>query len=235
MTDHTLTARSAFAKQPNQHAGLTLDAIEPPAIVSIAIPNGGEAALVAALQGAYNIDLPAVGQTVISDDATFLRLARDQMFVLFPQPANGRPTDAVADVLGETAYLTDQSDSWATLRIAGGNCRAALERICPLDLDAAIFPPGTVARTAMEHLGVIVLCEAAEHFCISLGNWLSMLWFRCRNVDSVKTSSAGVCRMPLSIPALRLRLKPDEIPMTLMQFMVDTDCCATSVLALIEV
>ena len=168
MTDHTLTARSAFSKQPDQHEGLTLAAIEPPAIVSIAIPNGGEAALLAALQGAYTIDLPVVGRTAVSatTNATLLRLARDQMFVLFPQPASGRPTDAIADALGDTAYLTDQSDSWAALRIAGSNCRAALERICPLDLDAATFPPGMVARTAMEHLGVIMVCEAADTYLL---------------------------------------------------------------------
>ncbi len=168
MTEHTLTARSAFSKQPDQHEGLTLDAIEPPAIVSIAIPNDGEAALVAALQGAYNVDLPAVNRTAVSAsaNATFLRLARDQMFILFQPPASGSPTDTVADALGNTAYLTDQSDSWATLRIAGSNCRTALERICPLDLDAAIFPPGAVARTAMEHLGVIMLCEATDTYLL---------------------------------------------------------------------
>ena len=34
---------------------------------------------------------------------------------------------------------------------------AALERFCPLDLGA--FPAGSVARTAMEHMGAVIARE----------------------------------------------------------------------------
>ena len=190
MTEFSLTARSAFSKKPDQHDGLTLDAIEPPAIVSLAIPNGGEEALTAALQGTFSIDLPDVGRTAAStrDAATFARLARDQLFALFTPPADDRPTAAIACALGDTAYLTDQSDSWATLRIAGKNCRAALERICPLDLHPAAFPPGTVARTVMEHLGVIIVCEAADTYLLlsarsSADDFLHAVETSARNVS----------------------------------------------------
>lgn len=190
MTEFSLTARSAFSKEPDQYDGVTLDAIEPPAIVSLAIPNGGEEALKAALESAFSIDLPDVGRTAATskDAAIFARLARDQLFVLFTPPADGRPTAAIANALGDTAYLTDQSDSWASLRMAGNNCRAALERICPLDLHAAAFPPGTVARTVMEHLGVIIVCEAADTYLLlsarsSADDFLHAVETSARNVS----------------------------------------------------
>ncbi len=168
MPDYTLNAQSAFSTQPAGYGGINLCAAQPPAIVSIATPNAGDAALAAGLQSAYGIELPAVGKAAVSgrDSATFLRHAHDQMFALFNAPAAGNPTDTVRDALGETAYLTDQSDSWAALRIEGAQSRSALERICPLDLDADKFTPGTVARTVMEHLGVIILCEAADKYLL---------------------------------------------------------------------
>jgi len=58
--------------------------------------------------------------------------------------------------LGDNAYCTDQSDSWVTLELTGPNALHALERICPVDLRPDIFTVGSVARTTMEHLGVII-------------------------------------------------------------------------------
>ena len=189
MPEYTLNAQSAFSTQPASYGGINLSAAQPPAIVSIATPNAGDAALAAALQSAYGIELPAVGRAAVAsrDSATFLRHAQDQMFVLFNDPATGKPTDTVRDALGETAYLTDQSDSWAALRIEGAQSRSALERICPLDLDAGTFTPGTVARTAMEHLGVIMLCEAADKYLLlsarsSADNFLHAVETSVRNV-----------------------------------------------------
>ena len=168
MPDFTLDAQSAFSAQPASYDSVRLSAAQPPAIVSIATPNGGGDALAGALKTVYGIELPAVGRAAVAgkDNASFLRLAQDQMFVLFSPPASGKPTDPVGAALGETAYLTDQSDGWAALRIEGAQSRPALERICPLDLDPRTFPPGTVARTVMEHLGVIMLCETADKYLL---------------------------------------------------------------------
>ncbi|MFY0614329.1 MAG: hypothetical protein JXQ99_22565 [Hyphomicrobiaceae bacterium] len=189
MPEFTLTAQSAFSKRPAAYNGIQLTAFQPPAIASMATPNGGEAALAAALQAAYGIDIPPVGRAAISakDSATFLRHAPDQMFVLFMPPASGKPTDPMAATLGDTAYLTDQSDSWAALRIEGPLSRAALERICPLDLAPGNFPPGTVARTVMEHLGIIMLCEAGDKYLLlsarsSADNFLHAVETSVRNV-----------------------------------------------------
>lgn len=189
MPEFTLTAQSAFSKRPAAYEGIQLSAFQPPAIASMATPNGGADALAAALQSAYDIETPSVGRAALSakDSAMFLRLAQDQMFVLFMPPAGGKPTAPLSTALGDTAYLTDQSDSWAALRIEGPRSRAALERICPLDLAPGNFPPGTVARTVMEHLGVIMLCEAVDKYLLlsarsSADNFLHAVETSARNV-----------------------------------------------------
>ena len=50
--------------------------------------------------------------------------------------------------------------------MSGTGVRVALERICPLDLDDQAFPEGRVARTAMEHLSVIILRDGPDSFLL---------------------------------------------------------------------
>ena len=60
--------------------------------------------------------------------------------------------------------MTLQSDNWVGVRISGTRSRDALERICPLDLHPDVFGIDQVARTVMEHLGVIILREDKDSF-----------------------------------------------------------------------
>ena len=92
-------------------------------------------------------------------------MQKDQTFVLFKFQGD----DAVSEIgkaLGEIAYYTDQSDSWAMLRISGPRARSILERVCPLDLHQDVFAVGAVARTMMEHLAVIILRTDKDAFLL---------------------------------------------------------------------
>jgi len=143
-----------------EEAGLSL--------VSAAVPQGGDDALAAALAAGLGAARPATGDSALCDryGARLLGMQPDQMFILFEAPDPDRAAETVGDALGPAAYVTDQSDSWAMLRIAGAGARAALERICMLDLDAAAFPEGRVARTVMEHLAVIILRDGTDRFLL---------------------------------------------------------------------
>ena len=136
------------------------------ALVSAAVPRGGDAAFSAALADGFGAARPATGDSTRGDRhaARVLGMQPDQMFILFEAPDPDRAAETVAATLGSAAYVTDQSDSWAMLRIAGSRVRAALERICPLDLHEEAFPEGRVARTVMEHLAVIILRDGADSF-----------------------------------------------------------------------
>ena len=133
------------------------------ALVSLAAPRGGEDALAAAVKSAWGCDLPAHGQSTKGAGVTLLTTTADQYFAML---AGGEDLASrmVADTLGGAAYVTDQTDNWAALRLSGPLAAPALERICPLDL--AAIPPGGVARTVMEHLGVIMVREAEDRFLL---------------------------------------------------------------------
>lgn len=165
MSEYTLTARSPLDGYQESFDGVALEEVRGLAIVSIAVPQGGSDALAKALPDAYGAALPKAGETSRSNDGQirFLGMASDQIFAIFD---HGEP-DAVAVIsekLADAAYYTLQSDNWVALRISGPKSRAALERICPIDLAPSAFPEGRVARTLMEHLGVIIWPDDADSF-----------------------------------------------------------------------
>ena len=113
--------------------------------------------------------LPKVGKSTFfkEEKFTILGMQPNQYFILFEY----RLPDAakyIKKLFKQGCYLTDQSDSWVILKISGEKSRNALERICPINLHTNTFQIGNVARTVMEHIGVIIYrIDEDEFFLIS--------------------------------------------------------------------
>lgn len=189
MSELTFKAQSPLDGFSRQFDGVTIAEITNRAIVSLATPNGGESALSKAIAASYGAKIPAVGQSTISKAAKtrFLGMQRGQLFLLFDYPGRDALKET-AKKLGDTAYLTDQSDAWVMVRLCGVKCRAALERICLIDLHPAAFPEGGVARTSMEHMAAIILREGRDTFLLmsprsSAKSFLHALETSVRNID----------------------------------------------------
>ncbi len=167
MAEYQLNARPPLGVDPIVTEGVEASEVPHLSIVSIAAPLGGETRLGDAVTSVYGVDLPAIGQSVRSGkhDTLFLGLQPGQWFVVFecPEP---QPLETVRARLAEAAYLTDQSDSWAIVKVSGPRSRETLNRICPVDLDPGAFATGAVARTLMEHLGVIIVREDQDTFML---------------------------------------------------------------------
>jgi len=171
VADFSLTAKSPLNGVVKEYDGVSIAEVTGKAIVSIAIPDGGEKKLAAAMAKSYKTGLPKVGQSSAGADgkAQFLGMASDQMFALFDFDVGVEGNDElahVADRLGTAGYFTNQSDSWVMLAVSGPRSRAALARICSLDLHHDVFVEGAVARTSMEHLGTIIFRSKADCFII---------------------------------------------------------------------
>ena len=168
--------------------GTELSEVTDLAIVSIAIPMGGDLAFAGALSNAYGADRPALGGSSLSADGRvrFLWMAPDQLLALFE---NDSPNAAatISEKLDGKAYVTLQSDNWLALRLSGKTAHAALERICPLDLHPDAFPEGRVARTVMEHMGAVILRQGRESFLL-----LSTSSSACSFLHAVETSLRNV-------------------------------------------
>ena len=167
MPEYTLTALSALNGYKETFDGVALVELTDLAVVSIATPQGGEDALLKAVENNYGVTVPQPGKANLSKDGStrFLGMSPDQMFAIFDH-AKPDAVDVVAEKLKDTGYYTLQSDNWVGLRISGPKCLDALERISPIDLSPAAFPVGSVARTSMEHMGVIVYPEDADSFVL---------------------------------------------------------------------
>ena len=183
-----LTAEPILANYSGAFDGVELYEITGRAMLSMAISKNGKDALEQQLKQSYGLVLPVVGQWLSCepDNTQFLRLQGDLCFVLFDYSGD-QALEKFAQSISD-AYLSDQSDSWVMLSLSGGKSREVLERICPIDLHPAAFPPGSVTRTMMEHIGAIVVCETEDRYTLMAlrsyaGSFLHALEVSIRNVN----------------------------------------------------
>jgi len=154
VADLKLTATPALGGFSHVTDDITVREITGRSIISIAQNKSGLTALSKAIKASLGIALPAPGKTATAPErnTTLMSVALDQWFALFDD--DGQP--ATAFISTGSAAVTDQSDSWVQLQVSGPKARAALERICPVNLHPDAFPKGSIARTSMEHLGTII-------------------------------------------------------------------------------
>lgn len=165
MLSQPLYATAPLAGYRQTINGTLAQEIEHFSLIAISIPDGGHESLNAALESHWQLSLPETGTCIRSSDRAFAQnssslvlfgMQTDQCLLVSTAASafEQDPFEHVQQLLGDAAYLTDQSDSYAALDIQGPTVLKAMERICTLDLET--FTASTVARTAMEHLSVIV-------------------------------------------------------------------------------
>ncbi len=113
-----------------------------------------------ALQQHIGLSWSDIGHVTDGNEAQCLGLQREQVFLRIATRDTERTSalrQSLIHDMGSAMTITDQSDSWVTLELSGERCLDVLERICPIDLHPQVFVDGAVARTVMEHLGVILI------------------------------------------------------------------------------
>ena len=187
MSEYSLISAPPLAGTDMMIGALALKAPKDLAIVSIALPLGGEAAAEKAVKAAFGAGLPEIGKTAQGGDVMLMRLGPDQAFAVFTHPTPDAER-VVAGKLNGAAYTTDQTDVWCALELSGEGSRDVLERICPLDLHDSAFATGDVARTVMEHLGVIITRSGQDSWLLmsassSAGTFLHAIETSIKNVN----------------------------------------------------
>lgn len=89
--------------------------------------------------------LPPMGEALETPAYTALATGPGAWLLLAPDPGL---MDRLAATAGPVS-LIDQSHGRAAFGLAGPAARAALSRLCRLDLDPRVFPPGRVAATLL--------------------------------------------------------------------------------------
>lgn len=153
--------REMFAKTALQgqgavtHALTTLAEVDLGAVTSIALFPGQEKALAKALKP-MGFTMPKVGESQTKGGATLAWTGRDQAFLI----------GAACPDLGTAAAVTDQSGGWAALTLSGPAAADALMRHVPMDLRAFAFRPGSVLRTPLYHMSMILMRDGEQSFTI---------------------------------------------------------------------
>lgn len=188
MSEFTLQAVSPLDGYSRAFTDVTLREETGMALVSLALPLGGEEAAEQAIAGAFGTDLPPVGQSVVATGGErLIRTGQDQAMVLLAH-ASPDAEPVIRAGLSGAVYTTDQTDAWVMLAIEGPAARRALERICPLDLHPDAFGPDAAARTIMEHLGTLIIRTGAEAFLLlsassSAGSFLHAVELSVQNTS----------------------------------------------------
>lgn len=149
----SLIAKSPFeGLLPVAEAGMTLSEVMHGTITSVAPFRGQEDAAAAALAKA-GLGWPSPGTAIAGKKGAVLWTGRGQAFLLGAAAPAG---------LERAAALTDQSDAWAAMRLAGAAGPQALARLVAVDLSPEAFPVGAVARTGLYHMMSVLWRSAPD-------------------------------------------------------------------------
>lgn len=135
---------------PLQAGGAVLRLHDPGPLAQIALFHTHSAPLTALLLP-LGLSFPDPGTVSGAGDLRLVWTGRDQAMLAGAPPPTG---------LAAHAAVTDQSDGWVCLSLAGPGADAVLARLVPLDLRAAAFPPGRAARSLLNHMPLILWREA---------------------------------------------------------------------------
>lgn len=139
---------------------------ETPAFVLASLARrAGDNGFQEAASATFGVALPGPGRMAAGNGFELWWSGPDQWMVsATPADTEGpEDRDDIAAILvaafGATASVTEQTGGWARFDLAGGGAVAVLERVWPLD--TARMDGGSAARSAIEHMGVFVLCHRA--------------------------------------------------------------------------
>ena len=121
--------------------GLSLAEVPPRAIYSIAPFKGADVS--DALQKAVGLGLPEVGKSQANGAVEIAWVARGQYFLFGAMPPK------------LNAAITDQSDGWCAVHLAGGEVVEVMARLCPVDVNA--MSDGDVLRSLVGEMSAIIL------------------------------------------------------------------------------
>ncbi|MEM7243434.1 MAG: hypothetical protein AAF429_14735 [Pseudomonadota bacterium] len=154
-----LLAKPLLGGLKKEIGGTVLSEVTNTTLLALALPNGKEAAAKTAIKTHFGATYPTPTKSSQSKDKKIRLVSTqaDQAFAIIEGRVKSTKT------LGAKTYITDITDGWIQLRLSGPKAAEALERLSKVDLR---MPIGGTARTDLEHMGAVIVKEAADQFLL---------------------------------------------------------------------
>lgn len=132
-----------------------LEAVEHGHLTLLSVYKGQKKQLSEALVAAHGVRLAAPNRSTSKAGVRCLWFGHDQVLLIGPPPDH---------TFGQYASVVDQSDSWAVVRLQGGQAVDVLARLTSVDLRPAVFKRGHTLRTELRHMMVSISCVGVDAF-----------------------------------------------------------------------
>jgi len=109
----------------------------------------------------------------IAGDSTVLWTGPGRWLVVEPE-SRDLASLLAHDCPGDVAAITDLGHARTALRVEGPKARDLLAKLSTLDVDPAVFPPGTCAQTQFGQIGVLLYCRVQDGFDVFLPRSLAV-------------------------------------------------------------
>lgn len=110
-----------------------------------------------ALQQEMGLELPQPGYaSSANSDITAIWVAPNTWLITRPAMQGSDLIARIADAIGVSGSVVDQSCGYAALRLSGARTRELLAKGCRIDLHPRAFGPGRAAVTLLAHVHVVL-------------------------------------------------------------------------------
>ena len=188
VSDYELLPESPLGGVEIEMDGFNITEVTDKSLVMVALPREKFSEVESSMDKSCGLKLPEMERSSESKDSsiTLWRLQKNQVLAYFTY--EGSDAEAhLSSRLSAPAYYTDQSDTWAMIRVSGHRSRDVLERICPIDISPEAFPVGGVSRTIMEHIGTIIFRDGDDSYVL-----LTMRSFGRSMLHAIEVSAENV-------------------------------------------
>jgi sarcosine oxidase subunit gamma len=188
VSDYELLPESPLGGVEIELDGFNITEVTDKSLVMVALPREKFKDVESSIDKSCGLQLPEMECSTESKDSsiTLWRLQKNQVLAYFTYEGNDAESH-LSSRLSAPAYYTDQSDTWAMIRVSGNRSREVLERICPIDLSPEVFSVGSVSRTVMEHIGTIIFRDGDDSYVL-----LTMRSFGRSMLHAIEVSAENV-------------------------------------------
>ncbi len=137
-------------ENPKGSPGVTIEDRRNHAIIQVFAKNGK----VKTVERALKIK-ETPGRSTVNKDYTALPLSPGQWILISAKQDNDF-AKKIGKKLGNSGYVSEQSDSRVILRVSGKNARDVMQKGCRLDLHPLVAGAGFCGQTQMAQVGVVI-------------------------------------------------------------------------------